>query len=227
MTTPKFYITTAISYPNGAPHVGHAYEALATDAIARFMRLDGRDVYFLTGTDEHGIKMKQTAAREGLEPRALADRNTALFQEMVRGARLLERRLHPHDRAAPLSLVARRSGGGWQAAGDIYKDAYAGWYSVRDEAYYAESETEVRAGQCPLRAAGHAGRMGRGGELLLPAVRLPGPAARPLRGASRFHRSRRAPERGGELRQGRPPGPVDLAHDLRLGHPGARRSRAT
>ena len=83
MTAPKFYITTAISYPNGPPHVGHAYEALATDAIARFMRLDGYDVYFLTGTDEHGIKMKQTAAREGLEPRALADRNTPLFQKMV------------------------------------------------------------------------------------------------------------------------------------------------
>ncbi len=59
-----FYITTAISYPNGVPHIGHAYEAIATDAIARFMRLDGYDVYFLTGTDEHGQKMQQTAAKE-------------------------------------------------------------------------------------------------------------------------------------------------------------------
>ena len=70
-----FYITTAISYPNGAPHIGHAYEAIATDAIARFERLDGRDVLFITGTDEHGLKMVQTAAKEGLSPRALADRN--------------------------------------------------------------------------------------------------------------------------------------------------------
>ena len=61
----KFYITTAISYPNGPPHIGHAYEAIATDAIARFERLDGKDVLFLTGTDEHGLKMKQTAAKEG------------------------------------------------------------------------------------------------------------------------------------------------------------------
>ena len=61
------YITTAISYPNGPPHIGHAYEAIATDAIARFMRLDGYDVYFLTGTDEHGQKMQQTAAREGAD----------------------------------------------------------------------------------------------------------------------------------------------------------------
>ncbi len=61
---PRYYITTAIAYPNGAPHIGHAYEAIATDAIARFMRLDGYDVLFLTGTDEHGLKMQQTAARE-------------------------------------------------------------------------------------------------------------------------------------------------------------------
>ena len=80
---PRFYITTAISYPNGAPHIGHAYEAIATDAIARFMRLDGHDVYFLTGTDEHGIKMLQTAARDGLTPRQLTERNVPRFQAMV------------------------------------------------------------------------------------------------------------------------------------------------
>ena len=78
----KFYITTAISYPNGEPHIGHAYEAIATDAIARFERLDGKDVFFLTGTDEHGLKMQQTAAREGLTPQALADRTAAQFEAM-------------------------------------------------------------------------------------------------------------------------------------------------
>ncbi len=79
-----FYITTAISYPNGPPHIGHAYEAIATDAIARFMRLDGYDVYFLTGTDEHGQKMQQTAAREGLTARQLRDRNVPRFEAMVK-----------------------------------------------------------------------------------------------------------------------------------------------
>ena len=145
MQAPKFYITTAISYPNGAPHIGHAYEALATDAIARFMRLDGYDVYFLTGTDEHGIKMKQTAQREGLEPKALADRNSALFKEMVAALgcsnddfiRTSEARHHRSSEE-----IWRRM----EANGDIYKGGYAGWYSVRDEAYYAESETEVRDG---------------------------------------------------------------------------------
>src|SRR5437764_14351312 len=79
----KFYITTAISYPNGVPHVGHAYEAIATDAIARFERLDGKDVFFLTGTDEHGLMMKQTATNEGVSPRELANRNAARFEEMA------------------------------------------------------------------------------------------------------------------------------------------------
>ena len=63
MSREKFYITTAISYPNGKPHIGHAYELIATDALARFQRLDGKDVFFLTGTDEHGIKMLQTATQ--------------------------------------------------------------------------------------------------------------------------------------------------------------------
>ena len=144
MSDGKYYITTAISYPNGPPHIGHAYEDMATDALARFRRLDGDDVYFLTGTDEHGIKMKQTASRAGVTPREFADRNTPLFQKMVKALgcsnddfiRTTEPR---HYRSC--EEIWRRM----QAAGDIYKDSYAGWYSVRDEAYYAESETEVRA----------------------------------------------------------------------------------
>src|SRR5580704_11120729 len=84
MAGKPYYITTAIAYPNGAPHIGHAYEAIATDAIARFMRLDGRDVYFLTGTDEHGIKMLQTAAKEKLTPHELVERNVPRFQAMAK-----------------------------------------------------------------------------------------------------------------------------------------------
>ena len=139
----RYYITTAISYPNGAPHIGHAYELIATDALARFQRLDGRDVYFLTGTDEHGQKMLQTARQEGLAVRELADRNTAEFERMT-GAlnasnddfiRTSDERHHEASR-----VIWQRM----EAAGDIYKDSYAGWYSVRDEAYYQESETELR-----------------------------------------------------------------------------------
>ncbi len=139
---PKYYITTAISYPNGAPHIGHAYEVMATDALARFMRLDGHDVYFLTGVDEHGMKMAQTAAKEGLTARQLADRNTPLFEQMVTALdcsnddfiRTTEPRHHDASRAIWERMVE---------AGDIYLSTYSGWYSVRDEAYYAESETSV------------------------------------------------------------------------------------
>ena len=137
-----FYITTAISYPNGAPHIGHAYEAIATDAIARFMRLDGYDVYFLTGTDEHGQKMQQTAAREGLTARQLRDRNVPKFEAMV--AKLncsnddfIHTTEERHHRAS--EEIWRRM----EKNGDIYLDKYAGWYSVRDEAYYAEDETHL------------------------------------------------------------------------------------
>jgi methionyl-tRNA synthetase len=80
---PRFYISTAISYPNGVPHIGHAYELIATDALARFKRLDGYDVLFMTGTDEHGMKMLKTARDEGIEVSELADRNSAEFRRMT------------------------------------------------------------------------------------------------------------------------------------------------
>ena len=139
-----YYITTAISYPNDAPHIGHAYEAVATDALARFRRLQGRDVFFLTGTDEHGIKMLQTAKAQGISAAELADRNTPKFREMVRVLEcsnddFITTREERHARAC--QELWRRM----QAAGDIYLDKYAGWYSVRDEAYYDESELKEGA----------------------------------------------------------------------------------
>jgi methionyl-tRNA synthetase len=134
-----YYITTAISYPNDVPHIGHAYEAVATDALARFRRLQGKDVFFLTGTDEHGIKMLQTARKQGITPAELADRNTPRFREMVAvldcsNDDFIRTREERHKRAS--EEIWRRM----QANGDIYLDKYAGWYSVRDEAYYDESE---------------------------------------------------------------------------------------
>ena len=140
---PSFYITTAISYPNGDPHIGHAYEAIATDAIARFKRLDGYDVFFLTGVDEHGLKMKQTAAKAGHQPGRARRAQHAALPRHGRGAEHLQRRFHPHHRAAP-SRRRRRIWRRMEDNGDIYLDAYAGWYSVRDEAFYAEDETTLR-----------------------------------------------------------------------------------
>ena len=142
-TGQKFYITTAISYPNGLPHIGHAYEAMATDAIARFERLDGRDVFFLTGTDEHGLKMKQTADKEGVPVETLATRNAARFRDMtevlgISNDDFIRTTEERHHRAS--EELWRRM----EAAGDIYLGGYAGWYSVRDEAFYGEEETTIR-----------------------------------------------------------------------------------
>lgn len=141
-----FYITTAIPYANGAPHIGHAYERIATDAIARFHRLDGRDVLFVTGMDEHGLKMQQTAAREGLTPQALADRTAAQFESM--GEKLnaraddIVRTTQERHKISSQEIWQRM-----KARGDIYLDKYEGWYSVRDEAYYDESELTERDGK--------------------------------------------------------------------------------
>ncbi len=143
MKKQPYLISTAIPYANGAPHIGHAYERIATDVIARFQRLDGKDVLFITGMDEHGQKMQQTAAREGLTPQALADRTAALFETM--GAELnavtddIVRTTSERHKASVTEIWKRM-----EANGDIYLAKYAGWYSVRDEAYYAEDETELR-----------------------------------------------------------------------------------
>jgi len=137
-----FYVTTAIAYPNGQPHIGHAYEAIATDAIARFARFDGKDVFFLTGTDEHGLKMVQTAQAEGLTTVDLAARNSGRFKAMderlnISFDRFIRTSEPQHHRSS--QAIWNRM----QQNGDIYIDTYAGWYSVRDEAYYAEDETTV------------------------------------------------------------------------------------
>lgn len=152
---PRYYVTTAISYPNGAPHIGHAYEAIATDAIARFQRLDGYDVFFQTGVDEHGLKMVQTAAKEGISPRDLSNRNTPLFKAMCDKLNIsYDRFIRTTEEAHYKSSQAI-----WQKmadAGDIYLGNYEGWYSVRDEAFYAESETTV--GEDKVRRARRARR---------------------------------------------------------------------
>ncbi|HPY23345.1 MAG TPA: methionine--tRNA ligase [Mycobacterium sp.] len=141
MSTP-FYVTTAIAYPNGAPHVGHAYEYIATDAIARFKRLDGFDVRFLTGTDEHGLKMAQTAAAENMPTADLARRNSDQFQRLQELLNIsfdrFIRTTDPDHYAASTAIWERMA-----ERGDVYLDSYSGWYSVRDERFFTESETTV------------------------------------------------------------------------------------
>ncbi len=134
-----YYITTAISYPNGKPHIGHAYEAIAADVIARFQRQMGRDVRLQTGTDEHGLKMAQKARDLGITPTALADEMSQYFIDMCDVLNVsydvFQRTTEPRHHDAVQELWRRM-----EANGDLYLDRYEGWYSVRDEAYYDESE---------------------------------------------------------------------------------------
>jgi methionyl-tRNA synthetase len=138
----KYYITTPIFYPNGVPHIGHAYTDIATDVLARFARLDGKDVFFLSGTDEHGQKMQQTALKEGITPIALADKNSAVFRRLLEALncsndefiRTTEERHRISCQALWDKMVAN---------GDIYLGSYGGWYSVRQEAYFDEAETKL------------------------------------------------------------------------------------
>ena len=134
-----YYITTAIHYPNGKPHIGHAYETIAADVAARFQRLRGREVRFQTGTDEHGLKMAQKARELGVTPRQLADEMSSYFRALfdrldISYDRFFRTTEDDHHRASQAIWQAM------EANGDLYLDRYEGWYSVVDEAYYDESE---------------------------------------------------------------------------------------
>ena len=221
----SFYITTAIAYPNGAPHIGHAYEAIATDALARFQRLDGKDVFFLTGTDEHGLKMIQTAEAEKLTPMEVATRNAQRFKEMDqrlnisfdRFIRTTEEQHHRSSQEIWNRMVAN---------GDIYLDSYSGWYSVRDEAYYAEEETTLGEDNVRRGPQGSPVEWVEEKSYFFRLSAYQDRLLRALRVAAGFHRAGFAQERSGQLRQRRIARPFDFAHHLRLGRQGARRSRA-
>lgn len=139
MTTNTFYITTPIYYVNDVPHIGHAYTSLACDVLARFKRLDGYQVYFLTGTDEHGQKVEKSAKARGIDPQSFTDEVSMHFRNLTKTMqftnddfiRTTEQR-HKQGAQAFWKVLEEK--------GAIYKDRYAGWYSVRDEAYYPESE---------------------------------------------------------------------------------------
>jgi methionyl-tRNA synthetase len=134
-----YYITTPIYYVNDSPHIGHAYTTVASDALARFMRLDGRRVFFLTGTDEHGQKVEKSALAAGIDPQAFCDRVSQNFRDMsqlmnISNDDFIRTTEERHVKACQVlweELVKR---------GEIYLGTFAGWYSVRDEAFYAESE---------------------------------------------------------------------------------------
>ena len=139
-----YYITTPIYYVNDAPHIGHAYTTLACDVLARFKRLDGYDVKFLTGTDEHGQKVEKSAQTAGIDPQAFTDRVSQNFRDLADSMNFSHddfiRTTEERHKVACQDIWRRLID-----AGDIYLGAYAGWYAVRDEAFYGEDELTTGA----------------------------------------------------------------------------------
>ena len=184
-----FYITTPIYYPNDVPHIGHAYNAVANDFIARYHRLRGEEVFHLTGTDEHGLKIQRAAEGAGVSPQQWVDDMEPKWREVW--ARLdiayddYIRTTQPrHEHAVAALLNAVHDNG----RDDIYLGSYEGLYCVSCEAYYNEDEL-LEGGLCPIHETPR--RAPGGGELLLPALRLRGPAAGALRAAPRRRSSPR------------------------------------
>src|ERR1700709_1987579 len=139
----NYYITTPIYYVNGAPHLGHAYTSIAADVMPRFKRLDGYEVFFLTGTDEHGQKVEQAAADAGVDPQTFTDRISADFRDMTDAMGVSYddwiRTTQDRHKASCAELWRRI-----EASGNLYLGHYEGWYAVRDEAFYDEDELTLR-----------------------------------------------------------------------------------
>src|ERR1700712_4968561 len=144
MMTKRYFITTPIYYVNGSPHLGHAYTSIAADILARWKRLDGFDVFFLTGTDEHGQKVEQAAIAAGLAPQQCADGVSASFRAMADALGIsyddFVRTTEPRHIEACTALWQRL-----EQAGQIYEGAYEGWYALRDESFYGEDELTLHA----------------------------------------------------------------------------------
>ena len=137
----SYFVTTPIYYVNGSPHIGHAYTSIAADVLARFNRLEGRQVHFLTGTDEHGQKVEKAALQAGLTPQGFVDQIAAEFRDVAEALNIsfddFVRTSEPRHVKACKALWSKL-----EAAGQIYLGSYQGWYSIRDEAFFGEDELE-------------------------------------------------------------------------------------
>ena len=146
MRKDNFYITTPIYYPSGTPHMGHAYSSIIADVFARFMRNDNFNVYFLTGTDEHGLKIQNAAKKDKMDPLAYCDKISEIFRDLTVNLNLsnddfirtTEKRHHKAVNDLWNKLIE---------SGDIYLSKYKGWYSVSDEAYYNQDEIVEKNGK--------------------------------------------------------------------------------
>ena len=211
-----FYLTTPIYYINGPPHLGHAYTTIVADTMARYRRLAGDDVFFLTGTDEHGDKIAQAAARAGEAPQALADRNSKAFRDQWAALGITYddfiRTTEPRHARVVQAVLQRLF-----EKGEIYFGKYGGQYCFGCERFYTEKE--IVDGKCPdhqtpltyIEEENYFFRMSAYQDWLR---RYP-------RGPSGGRPARALPERAPGLPAGAPPGPVDQPPEepAPVGHP--------
>ena len=149
----NFYITTPIYYPSGKPHMGHAYSSIVADIFARFKRIEGYNVYFLTGTDEHGQKIQKEAEKNNKDPKNFCDEISETFRSLTNTLNLTNNDFIRTTESRHYKSVNEI----WKRlvkSGDIYLDKYSGWYSVSDEAYYDEGEIEEKDGKKISKSSG-------------------------------------------------------------------------
>jgi len=139
MKKDNFYITTPIYYPSGSPHMGHAYSSILTDVFARFNRNNNKNVFFLTGTDEHGLKIQKAAAKDNLDPLLYCNKISQVFNDLNKKLDLSNDDFIRTTEKRHL-LAVNDIWNRLVKSGDIYLSKYKGWYSVSDEAYYSEDE---------------------------------------------------------------------------------------
>ena len=221
----RFYITTAIPYANGAPHIGHAYERIATDAIQRFMRLDGRETLFVTGMDEHGLKVQQAAAREGVTPQQFVDRVAAEFEAMGEMLNARADDIVRTTQAAPRARLAGDLGADGRQRRHLSVEIFGLVFGAR-RGLFRRQRADRWPGRDEARAERRAGRMGRGGELLLPALPIRRQAVRALRRPSRIRHARNLSQRDRRLREARALRSLDQPRDPQMGRAGSRRPEA-
>ncbi len=146
MKNNNYYITTPIYYPSGQPHMGHAYSSIIADVFARFKRNDGFEVHFLTGTDEHGLKIQKAARKENLDPLIYCNKISKVFKDLSKKLNLSNtdfiRTTEKRHHNAVTDLWNRLV-----KSGDIYLSKYEGWYSISDEAYYNADEIIEKGGK--------------------------------------------------------------------------------
>ena len=138
----NFYITTPIYYPSAKPHMGHAYSSIVADVFARFKRIDGYSVYFLTGTDEHGLKIQRAAEKKKMDPLLFCDEISKTFKNLSKILNLSNTDFIRTTEKRHIKSVQNL----WNTLeknGDIYLSKYSGWYSVPDEAFYNEDEIKT------------------------------------------------------------------------------------